>query len=89
MAANGGNAVFLYSPTSFEEGSSGSHLDDEHGPYNFIMEASTDTGGGIRGVSAVELAILRDIGYTQIVPEPSTGLLVSFSASFLLLRRRR
>lgn len=87
-AANGGNPVFLYTPTTFEDGSSGSHLDDEFTAYNFIMEASTLEGPGIRTLSPAEIGILKDIGYTNI-PEPSVGLLAGLATSLLLIRRRR
>ena len=89
LAANGGNPLYLYTPTAYEDGSSGSHADDEFYGGTLIMEAATSEGPGIRGVSVLERALLRDIGYTNLVPEPSTGLLAFFGTSLLVLRRRR
>lgn len=88
LAANGGNPVFLYSPTTWEDGSSGSHLDD--GLYGglYMMEAATNPGLGIRSFSAVEMAMLKDIGYT-LIPEPGAGLLLVGSLGFLGFRRKR
>jgi PEP-CTERM motif len=71
MAANGGNAVPLYSPTSWEEGSSGSHTDTGYftGPNEQLMnsESSVYEGLEVRTLSSIEMGILQDIGYTQIV----------------------
>ncbi|MEM7387007.1 MAG: ribonuclease E [Verrucomicrobiota bacterium] len=64
VAANGGQRVGLYSPSDWEEGSSGSHLDDEAPLYEgMLMLAAADTGPYARGLSAIERAILEDIGY--------------------------
>ncbi|SFG80485.1 PEP-CTERM sorting domain-containing protein [Neptunomonas qingdaonensis] len=84
VAANGGNTVEIYSPTTWEGGSSGSHLDDNcyTNPGNvstYMMEAQTIDGLGVRTISALEVGIMRDIGYTNFgvqanntVPEPGT-----------------
>ena len=84
VAANGGNAVQIYSPNPWEDGSSGSHLDDNcyTNPGNvstYMMEAQTIDGLGVRTISALEEAMMRDIGYTNFgvqanntVPEPGT-----------------
>ncbi len=83
VAANGGQPVQIYSPSTWEPGSSGSHLDDNcyTVPGNvstFMMEAQTIDGLGVRTISPLEIGLLRDIGYTQFgvqvtnVPEPST-----------------
>ena len=73
-AANAfGGPVPLYSPGPWEDGSSGSHLDDSY--FNgttaplMLMNAATDTGQGIRTLSNVEIGIFRDLGFT-VVPEP-------------------
>ncbi len=67
VAANNGNPVNLYSPTGmFEPGSSGSHLDDDFFNGTMIMEAAAATGPGVRTVSALERAMLRDVGYLNI-----------------------
>ncbi len=71
VAANGGQPIPLYSPTTWEEGSSVSHLDDDFflGEAAKLMNAATNTGPGIRSLSAIEIAMLKDIGFTAI-PEP-------------------
>ncbi len=78
VTANGGQIVSLYSPTTWNDGSSGSHLDtDFFTGANFQMmnhAASVSEGLDIRTLSAIEIGILKDIGYTQAVPEPSAGL---------------
>ncbi|MDP3330874.1 MAG: VPLPA-CTERM sorting domain-containing protein [Methylococcaceae bacterium] len=66
--ANGGVAVNLYAPTIFSPGSSISHLDDDTLALSeLIMASSVSAGQKSRELSAIELGILRDIGYTQIV----------------------
>ncbi len=70
VAANGGNAVELYSPSIWEEGSSGSHLDDQCYDGTFMMEAAAYPGLGARQISALEQGILKDIGYTRLGPAP-------------------
>ncbi len=93
MAANGGNRVNLYSPEFWEPGSSISHLDDDAFiSQTLLMEAAAETGIGARTLSAIELGILKDIGYTKVAPVPvpaaiwlmGTGLLMLFG-----MRRRR
>ena len=66
VAANGGRPVVLYSPTTWEDGSSGgSHTDDSTytGSLALLMNAASDTGLGPRTISALELGILQDLGY--------------------------
>ena len=103
VAANGGNAVQIYSPKTWEAGSSGSHLDDNcytpdppGGTSHYMMEAQTVDGLGIRTISDLEVGMFRDIGYTQFgaqsngaVPEPSTILLLLGSLGVLGVARRR
>ena len=64
-AASGG-PVPLYTPNPWESGSSMSHLDDATltGSNQKRMNAAADTDLGVRTISPVELAILRDLGYT-------------------------
>jgi hypothetical protein len=65
MAANDGQPVGLYSPRRWEDGSSGSHLDDENPALaGMVMLAATDPGPYTRELSAIEKAILEDLGYT-------------------------
>jgi hypothetical protein len=76
-AANGGQPVGLYTPTSWEEGSSGSHLDDENSALaGSLMLATTDTGRFRRSLTDVERGILEDIGYT-LHPLPALTLEVT------------
>ncbi|MCP5241185.1 MAG: PEP-CTERM sorting domain-containing protein [Rhodocyclaceae bacterium] len=75
MAANGGLPVGLYTPTSWEGGSSVSHTDDQNPAiYGTMMTAQGPTGPWPRDYSAIEVAMLRDLGYTAVaaVPEPET-----------------
>ncbi|MFK7909120.1 MAG: PEP-CTERM sorting domain-containing protein [Akkermansiaceae bacterium] len=90
-AANGGNPVPLYSPNPWEDGSSGSHLDDNFfsGGNQLLMNSASAPGPGIRSLSGIELGMLRDIGYANVVPEPSSTLLIFVSLGGMLLRRRR
>jgi hypothetical protein len=74
MAANGGNPVGLYTPTTWEEGSSVSHTDDQNPAiYGTMMTAQGPTGPWPRDYSAIEVGMMRDLGYTvAAVPEPET-----------------
>ena len=96
VAANGGNDVNLYSPGTWLDGSSGSHLDDDAYGGTFITESTLFDGLGIRELSDVELGILRDIGYTNLignlvsaVPEPAGIPPIAFITSWWLIHRRR
>lgn len=93
VAANGGNPVAIYSPTTWSQGSSASHLDDDFftGGNAKLMNSASPTGFGIRTLSDIEIGIFRDLGYTQIaaVPEPTRGVLILFAVSCLVMRRRR
>ncbi len=91
VAANGGNLIPIYSPSPWEEGSSGSHLDDAFytGANGKLMNAATLPGPGARTFDPIELGILRDIGYLQIVPEPSGALLLCFGATLAICTRKR
>ena len=65
LAANAGQPVGLYSPSQWEEGSSGSHLDDDNSALTgMMMLALTDTGPYTRELSNIERAILEDLGYS-------------------------
>lgn len=72
--AYGGDLVPLYSPDPYEEGSSGSHLDDVTfaGANQMLMNAMTDRGLGVRVLSPIEIGILRDLGYRVNAPAPAT-----------------
>lgn len=77
-AGYGGNPVQIFSPNPYEDGSSGSHLNDylfdEPSGLNAeqLMNAASGMGPGIRILSAMELGIMKDIGYA-VIPEPSMG----------------
>ena len=98
---NGPNAVAahgapvpIYSPDPFEQGSSGSHLDDNFfngiGAEKMIMNAATGTGPGIRSLSNVEIGIFKDLGFT-VVPEPHEYAIMTALGLFAIVyvRRRR
>lgn len=92
MAANGGKPVNLYSPHSWEEGSSGSHLDTDFFTSDVLMmEHAAGQGQRPRTLSAIEIGILKDIGFTNIsaVPEPSTIAAIALGALGLLYMNRR
>lgn len=86
VAAYGG-PVPLYTPDPWEYGSSVTHLDDDTfiGVGTMLMNAVTDTGPGVRVLSPVELAILKDLGYTVYESGPLQALIL---IGFGFLRRR-
>ena len=88
--ANGGNPVPIYSPTTWQSGSSGSHLDGDYysGANEMLMNASTGTGPGKRTLSQVEYGVLQDIGFT-VVPEASHYAVVSGLALTLFALKRK
>ena len=88
IAAFGG-LVPLYTPNPWEPGSSMSHLDDLTftGLDQKIMNAATDTGLGVRVFSAVELAILTDLGYQVVMPDSPPY--AAAALGFVLLGGRR
>jgi len=73
MAANGGQPVGLYSPPSWEEGSSGSHLDDQNPAQDgSIMLAALAPGKYRRSLTDIERGILMDIGFSlNPLPDPA------------------
>ncbi|BBX05823.1 hypothetical protein MAIC_06260 [Mycolicibacterium aichiense] len=89
MAANGGNPVPLYSPSPWESGSSMSHLNDDYytGANEKLMNASSDTGLGVRTLSTIEIGIMKDLGYTMVSASPTVAVL--FIGLMLVRRRRR
>ena len=91
-AANGGNPVPIYSPNVWSGGSSGSHLDtDFFTAANVKMmnhESPVASGLDIRVIDAITVGILKDIGYTQIVPEPAALAVLGLVGAALVGRRR-
>lgn len=89
MAAYGGR-VPIFSPNPYQDGSSGSHTDDNTftGANQLMMNAATSTGQGLRTLSAVELAILQDLGYS-VIPEPSVYVLLLGLASLAFVGLKR
>ncbi|WP_328361381.1 Ig-like domain-containing protein [Mycobacterium sp. NBC_00419] len=88
MAANNGHPVPLFTPNPWQSGSSMSHLDDTKftGSNAKLMNASTDTGLGVRTLSAIEIGILKDLGYDASVPPQNVAL---FVIGFVFIRRRK
>ncbi|RMF40433.1 MAG: PEP-CTERM sorting domain-containing protein, partial [Planctomycetota bacterium] len=88
VAANGGNPVQVYAPSTFAPGSSLSHVSAPS-----LMNFSIAPGVKRRTYSAQELGILEDIGYTlagvSAVPEPSSLVLLLGAASWACCGRRR
>lgn len=89
MAANGGNLVPMYSPVTWEDGSSMSHLYNMD-PDLTAMMPQFSPGLHPREFSPIEIGIFRDIGYTQFgVPEPGSAMLALCALGSLTLRRKR
>ncbi|MBT0959896.1 PEP-CTERM sorting domain-containing protein [Denitromonas sp. IR12] len=94
MAANGGNPVGLYSPTTWEGGSSVSHLDTDNPALEAMMMTHAGPDGpSPRVFSAIEVGVLTDLGFTAVtpVPEPETYamLLAGLGMVGWQVRRRR
>ncbi|MGY4709580.1 Ig-like domain-containing protein [Mycolicibacterium sp. CBM1] len=85
-----GGPVPLYTPSPWESGSSMSHLDDTTftGTAQKLMNAASTTGVGVRTLSAVEIGILQDLGYTM-VPQTPTSVLLFVGVMFLRRRKRQ
>ena len=67
--------VPLYSPKKWAGGSSVGHLDDDtfDGDNKRMMVSADDTGLGVRTLSALEIAILKDLGYTMAAQAPQNA----------------
>ncbi|GAA2801858.1 Ig-like domain-containing protein [Mycolicibacterium pallens] len=90
---NGNKPVPLYTPSPWESGSSMSHLNDNY--YNgsdpltrpeMLMNAASDTGLGVRVLSPIEIAIMKDLGYTMVSASPTVAVLF---IGLMLVRRRK
>jgi hypothetical protein len=88
-----GQNVPIFSPDPWVTGSSMHHTDDTFfngvGHPELIMNAATDMGPYTRSLSAVEIGMLRDIGYAAVIPEPTPWALVLILAAFGVLRHAR
>ncbi len=94
MAANGGNPVGLYTPTTWEGGSSVSHLDTDNPVlHEMMMTHAGPDGPSPRVFTAIEVGVLRDLGYTAVtpVPEPETYAMMLAGLGLVgwQVRRRR
>ena len=92
-AANGGKAVALYSPETWAGGSSISHTDDDSAAFaGTMMNAAGPKGPWPRDYTAIEVAMMRDLGYSVVaVPEPESYAMMLAGLSLLgvIARRRR
>jgi hypothetical protein len=92
VAANAGDLVGLYTPSVFDVASSIGHLDDDNPALaGQLMLATFGTGPSARDYGAIELGMLRDLGYS-LVPEPSIAALLCVAllglAASARMRRR-
>lgn len=85
MAANGGNPVELVTLNPFNSGSSIYHLNF----VNDLMYWNTGRGPQSHNLSALDLGVLQDLGYSM-VPEPGSGVILIIAAPFAVwfVRRR-
>lgn len=79
-----GHAAEMYTPSTWNSGSSISHYN-----YPGSLEYYAIAGYGPLnfGFSGLDIAFLKDLGYT-VVPEPGTYVLVSFGVVVLVAARR-
>ncbi len=93
MLANGGNVVPLYAPTTWSNGSSGSHLDTDFftgANAQMMNHSGVAQGLDIRALSPIEIGVLKDIGYSLVaVPEPGAATLWLLGSAFAFAFRRR
>lgn len=87
VAANGGTPVELYTPASFNPGSSIYHPNFA----NDLMYWSVGRGLKPHVLSPLVLGMLADLGYAVVVPEPGSLLLLAIGAPgcWLAVRWRR
>jgi len=70
VAANNGAPVGLFSPATYDSGSSGAHLDDDNPAFkDSLTLAAVDAGPATRMLNAVEQGIFKDLGYTVLSAE--------------------
>lgn len=82
-----GTLVPLYTPATWAQGSSISHVDGSTftGPTRMLMNPQVPPGMGPRTLSAVERGIMHDLGYT-LTPMNATSVLTF--VGFIFLRRK-
>ena len=76
IAANGGNRPKLYAPSRWEDGSSGSHLDEStYGPgsINALMTPVLNNGESIHDPGPIVKGIFTDIGWAPATPSAPIG----------------
>ena len=90
IAANGGEPVEIYAPDPYEGGSSLYHLDLDTFYYdtNEVMCPGIAQGDSHRTPTALEWAIMKDMGWT-IVPEPGTYIMLLGLVATLFASRMR
>jgi hypothetical protein len=90
IAANGGVRPRIYSPLTFQQGSSLIHL-DEATYGNDLISPVLGVGQVIHAPSLIDLGMLRDLGWDiAAVPEPSGFVLTAAVAGTIgAVRRRR
>ncbi|MCA9040173.1 MAG: proprotein convertase P-domain-containing protein, partial [Planctomycetaceae bacterium] len=82
MQANGGNLVGLYTPTSWNGGSSVSHLDTDNAAYSSLMMAhSRPPGLTARTLDPIEVGIWMDLGFNMTGVSNSAPVAVADSGT--------
>ncbi|MFH0994522.1 MAG: hypothetical protein V1844_03375 [Pseudomonadota bacterium] len=73
MAANGGQRVKMYAPSTWKSGSSYSHLDYDTfaGGTNRLMVFAISSGTSTHDPGPVTLGLFKDLGWPSAVPPPS------------------
>ena len=89
-AANGGSRVQLYAPATFEDGSTYSHVDPSQTGIGGALFPALPANTFFAGPTAVELGIMKDIGWSvTAIPEPDTVALVFALSAFVVAWERR
>lgn len=75
-AANNGNRVKIYAPSSFDPGSSLAHLDMStfYGTSNSLMVYAIGSGSSQHNPGVVTLGIFKDLGWTVVNPTVAPSL---------------
>ncbi|MBV5246275.1 cadherin-like domain-containing protein [Mycolicibacterium sp. PAM1] len=86
-----GYLIPLFTPWEFKGGSSVLHVDDLTftGDRMKVMTAETPTGPSPRLFSAMEIGILRDLGYTVVLPQQPPYAPAALIGFVFLFRTRR